>query len=1121
MGQLPKITVFRGIAGSGKTDALLETYRDALRQAQTRQQPGTTLWLTPTVRTQAEIRNRLLTHLSGLMLRPNVFTFDQFAEEVLKFAPEPVAPCTQAMQRILLRRVIGELTADKKIHHFRKIGETAGFLDLVLSLIAELKRSEKWPEDFTAACAKRGNFSADRELSLIYERYQTALHAANVYDGEGRFWSARSALAAGHWGRFSQLTFAAVDGFTDFTSAQYKILELLAQRAETMCLTLLGEKLEHRRDLFAKPNGVLQSLKHLGSVELREFSESLPNQKSAGGKPPRDFGEQTNSVGGTIGQVATHLFVDPREVPRRSDATGLDVIAVAGRINEVRLLAARVKQLLIDGVSPEEVVVAVRDLDEYGELFDEIFTAAGLPIACEMGRVVSRTAPMKGLVNLLTLEVEDWPFARLMALLDSGYFQPDWNEFDERRAVRDVARELRRLQISDGREWMLETLKRYAEALPTSPQDDSPATARRAGDLLKRLSAALDGLRRSHDLEGWSGVLAALCRETGFDRAPLEEMNGESDGRTLGEFTASLLYDAARGERRPTSERTRMSLAEFLAEFVDLIEHQRLPPRHSDAGRVRIVSAEQVRNLEVPHLFLAGLTETSFPRSRSDDCIYSERDRRELNAHDLALGDRSSRAQEELLMFYGIVTRARERLVLTYPNSTEEGQPLSPTPYLKSLCDLFDSSALSLKKEEVLDPVPAADRVLSAADGRVRGMAEALAGSPELYRGVCESQLAARHALHAVDLNVLRFHTRGMTHCEGVLENSRNIDWIRNRFSENHEFSATQLELYAACPFRFLMEHVLQLSPPIDPGIETDYARRGSLVHDLLAELHGASPSEAAGEIPSGSALAAAFIALLDKRMKLRSGSGAVHRALERIERRLLAEWGEAYGGQWEDYLAKLPENAARPFLPAKTETAFGAVRPRSGPGVETAAAAPALPPLVFGADRDAVQVGGRIDRIDVGELEGKTVFTVIDYKTGGRKAEKLDKSIETGRRLQLALYALAVQRLEIVGIKAEPWQIGYWMLSDTGFNSAVENKKRGGGALSGMSAEDWQTHVGNLEIQVQRFADGIRRGAFPVYSDDKQCTASCPYNTVCRVAQIRPLEKSLEKHPVGSGGAE
>ena len=1116
MKNAAKFTVFSGIAGSGKTTALLAIYREALDRALARSRPGTTLWLSPTNRAQAEIKRRLLDDsLPGSLsvaFRPNVFTFDGFAEEILKASPRTVTPLSPAMQRILLRRIVNRLAAKKQLLHFDKIAGTSGFLDLVSAFISELKRAETWPEHFIAACKERGTRPRDRELGEIYAQYQQALLSAGVYDGEGRFWSAREALAAGQWGRFADLDLVVVDGFTDFTEAQYKILELLARKAARTLVSLLGEEPAVRADLFAKTAAVVKRFRQSGTVAIETFPQAGSTVSPDSTLPP------------AISHLTQRMFTNPRDVAPAVDSRGLEVMAVAGTSGEVRYLAARIKDLLLEGTPAGDIVVGVRDLDDYAWLVDEVFSAAGIPFACEAGTPFSRLAPFKALVNVLALEVENWPFRRLMGLLDSGLFHPDWPEWQAGAAVRDVSAQLRRHEFFEGRERILAGLERVAdrlsdEAIPPDPAVEASAlAARRARQLLARLAGVTSELGKTHDLDGWSRVTASLVRELGFDAAPLDgsspDLGFPGEGRRFGEMLTSILFDAARAERVAGIEPAKLTLGEFLDELTDLIERQQLVPRQRDEGRVRVISAEQVRNLDVPHLFLAGLNEKSFPRFRNDDCLYGEGERRELNEHGLSLGLRAQRSQEELLMFYGVVTRARRQLVLTYPVVSDEGQPLLPSPYLSALEGLFDEESLKSRLEEQLDPVPPKERVLSTADARVFGMSEALAGRPGLFRAVCESQSEAVNCLAAIDMNVRRFHTPGFSNFEGLLENPRNIELLAERFSEVHEFSATQLEAYAQCPFRFLLQHVLKKEPPGDPGVETDFGRRGTLVHDVLAELHRllldnretASDTE---PLLSGADVTRMFQDLLEKKLQARASQSQVQQALERIEQRLLAEWGEAYGQQWDEYVAGLPKAGNALLGPTKFETAFGTPRPSKEPGCEPATES--LPALVFGEGSQTVRVGGRIDRIDLGEIDGRIFYTVIDYKTGRRNAGKLD-SVESGRKLQLALYALAVARLEIAGPGGQPWQLGYWHIKETGFSPETRQKQTKAGEPLPMEDAAWEALVETLHQIIPRLAAGLRSGAFPVFNADETCTSGCPYNTVCRVTQIRALPDGMGK---------
>ena len=1102
MGQL--IEVLTGLAGSGKTARLLERYRRALEAAQRAGNPGATLWLTPTNRARNGILEALCDGSVPVLFSPNVFTFHDFAERILVAAPQQVAPLSRTMQRMILRRIVDQVQQQRSLQYFSAIAGTAGFLDLVAAFISELKRSETWPENFLAACAPPGRLprQRDRELAEIYRRYQTALLDHGVYDSEGRFWSACEALKAGEWGAFERLDLVVLDGFSDFTHTQHEILRLLANRARQFVVSLPLEDPPARGDLFAKSNAVADQLRELSQVAVA----TLPGPTDA--SSARD---SSSTMPPAVAHVSRYLFANARSVPRAERAEGIDIVAAAGQQGEVNWLAARVKKLLIEGVRPDQIVIAFRELDEYRDFVVETFEAAGIPSCCAAGVPLDRLPLCRALIQVLQLEAEDWPFRRLMGVLNSSYFQPQWSEKGT-DAVRSVAEVLRRFKLAEGRARILERLDRACREGEESTAADSDRLpvflVQRALKLLERLSLSTESLRQPHDLENWAKCVGSLIAELGFAKEPAEgNFAGVRSAAEDCDHIKRLLFDASKSEQILGGEPIQRTLVQFLQELTDLLKHAESPPETSEAGRVRILSAEHVRNLDIPYLFVAGLTERSFPRRQTDDCLFSESERRELNQRGLKLAHHAERAQEEMLMFYSVVTRARTRLTLSYPAVSADGQPLSCSPYLTALQDLFTPEALKVRLEEQLDPIPATDRVLSNADGRVRGTFEALHRKPRLLRSLAETPGnlgAVEGIVSAAEMHAARFHSPGFSAFEGMLENPDNLAWVANRYSPDHEFSATQLESYASCPFQYFVSNLLSVEPLAIVELETEYGRRGTLVHDVLAELHRTLLSESPAARADSDAIADRFHQLLDERLGARPAGSEVERALLEIERRLLREWGSAYGEQNAGYLAGQPEGLDRPPVPSHFETAFG----KSGRGGddETSRAA-----LVIGEGPEAVQIAGRIDRIDVSMSGGRTVFSVIDYKTGKTRSDRLE-DIQAGRALQLALYALAIVRLELVGADASPLLVGYWHIRDQGFTLGLRSRKKKNGGHAALEEAVWDSLVKILDEIVPKLARAMRSGQFPVFNSDKNCTGWCPYHTGCRVVQIRALPDELAK---------
>ena len=54
-----------------------------------------------------------------------------------------------------------------------------------------------------------------------------------------------------------------------------------------------------------------------------------------------------------------------------------------------------------------------------------------------------------------------------------------------------------------------------------------------------------------------------------------------------------------------------------------------------------------------------------------------------------------------------------------------------------------------------------------------------------------------------------------------------------------------------------------------------------------------------------------------------------------------------------------------------------------------------------------------------------------------------------------------------------------------------------------------WKALRPQVLARLKELVHGIRNGEFPMHSADDNCTSICPFNTVCRVGQVRSLEKT------------
>jgi RecB family exonuclease len=199
------------------------------------------------------------------------------------------------------------------------------------------------------------------------------------------------------------------------------------------------------------------------------------------------------------------------------------------------------------------------------------------------------------------------------------------------------------------------------------------------------------------------------------------------------------------------------------------------------------------------------------------------------------------------------------------------------------------------------------------------------------------------------------------------------------------------------------------------------------------------------------------------------------------------------YRGHWQEFRKPWYEKKVTP-VPHLFEADFGV------PGENVPEA------MTIRVGEVEVRIGGRIDRIDLAEVGGEIGFWVIDYKTG-RAANYVAAQVERFEKLQLPLYALAVERVLLKGRPARPLGLAYWLVTDTGAKPMLPAGKRS--ALAWLADPGkWAKFREQLEAWVATLVTHIRGGDFPLAPRSEHCTDTCQFGPVCRIAQGRSVGK-------------
>jgi len=1158
-----RLVVAIGLSGEPPRDVLLRKYCELLRLGGLGERRQT-LWIAPTQAVARDVRERLALGSTGGLLDPGVTTFAGFAAGVVRDGARPLRAISTLQRRRLVRHVIAQAASEGALQYFAPVGGSSGLVNLVDETISRLRRRDVSANEF--ARQHRRGAPRLRELAGLYVQYEQWLDQQQLIDAEGMFRAARDRMVADS-AVGTGIRLAVVDGFTDFTTPQLAMLRLLAERAQRVIITLPGETGNgERRDLFARTIATrIQLVEELGA-EL-QWEGALPSREAWP----------------ALEHLRRNLFrsyrqLEPVSAATRESLDRIEIIAASSVRAEIEEIARRVKGLLVGGAAPSEVVVAFRSTFDVADRVRQAFDDFGIPYYLDASRRLNATPLVRSVLNVLRLEVEDWPYRRVLHVVGDrslGWWdgvegeggRGKWEGTSSAAARGAVEWLVRQGQLPTGREALLALLGEQEANSSSSPdpidpsppggegigkggsqrslfnnaEDDDPfgeelpptkaasQTSRLLAELdvrgfnsraasmrLRGFAELLNGLPRSATIGRWIEACEKLAKSLGlFEERSLggaraEKVPDTFSARREWAILAEGLRSAAHVDDWAGSEPTKLSLAEFVDLLATTAAELPAPEPRDATGRVQVLSAENMRHLRPRHLFVGGLSELAFPAGRSSG-VDVESDDAE-SPSDAPADARS----DEMLLFFETVTAPRETLTLSYPALDAKAQPLPESPFLVELKRCFGDASitrtvqpLSYEHQHGDAPLSRSDvrrhAVLSAHDTSERKpdvkLLAALVRSPR-YGEVGRSILEGIHAVAG------RSERKTFGAFEGIFVSDAARSRLAGQYGPDYIWSPSRLETYAACPFRFFGEHLLKLEPLPELVLESDLARRGSLLHETLARLYGVINSlNDQGPAPAPEVVARNFQEMLDRVVGERPRRG-LDRALVEIERRQIAAWAEQFARQHDEYSAAWPQLDGA-LKATYFEARFGPKNRRSESTDDATLSTDDPYQLKIGEEQ--VRFTGQIDRIDVGQVGGVTVFNVIDYKTSARQKVD-DAKMRAGTQLQLPLYAMAVAELLLAEQEAVGLSAGYWSIRGKGFGAGA----RSGGPLSLSEIEKgvlreapaWPELKGALIQRIGEIVAGIRQGWFPVFNEDKDCGQYCPLNTGCRIAHVRSLEK-------------
>lgn len=1068
--------VYTSPAGAGKTTTVIQEIIHLKRT-----DPFAPVWvLLPTRLQISTFRNRLLDAAGNAYLGVQFFTFYDLYTYLLDLMQIPQKRVDQSSVYRVMRSIVNQEKAN--LTYFTPIADKPGFVDILVRFIFELKQAHVPPEDFEAYAAQTPD-PKDDDIARIYHAYQHFLRENDLVDREGAGWLALASLEKDHLAshvRDKNIALLVVDGFTQFSPLQARLLNTLKRFSGKTLLTLTHEN-ERATTIHRSYERTLQRL--TGYDDHWAITPLLVN--NIWQAPELTYLEE-------------HFMSEVAEPIPAGDS--LHCIEAPSRAAEVRMVLREVKRLLLAGESPEQIIILARDMNPYIDLVRSVAVRYRVPMIFREGITLAQNPAVSAILDLLTLHTglgTDFRRQAVLDLLRMPYFATPFSDED----VNALERISLRFKVIGGRDQWLDAVElalHEQQEYPLAPlveldEDDESLTATppisddlyvRLLNFFRQITPPATATPREYviwlesllgpdtEANGPPGNLQFFqCVRNTVDRAlsdTIYETNQAvitRDLYALREFRKCVLdllsaYELVKTEPIPWHQ-----FMSDLEKALRFYSSDTVGPQYR-TGHVLATTVFDARGLPHDHVFIMGLAEGSFPAQRSEDPLYSERERQWMNRQGIPVPT-TEHEEDDTSIFYTCAAMAQQCLTISRPTIDSKANPWTPSILWQATTTLLRDAPVS---RETAGMPPS---FASAADENE--LAVAYASHVPLNRqpsGPPSQVPPSRWENIALSRHIEVERRRGQTKYSGMINNPELRRFLIDTLDENHVWSATQFNEYAVCPFRFFARRMLMLEQFQEPVEGLDVMQLGTLQHEILEYIYRRFQHTEMPIIPEQLDHALDILytraedVFKDAPRRLHFSASAVwsreqEEILRRLEALVRADFENNETSPFHDKAGNAPRYIFAVELP------FGLLN---------------SPPAIVDGASGPIRTRGKIDRIDrVGDR-----LYVIDYKSGSNLPTV--KQLEEARNFQMMIYLLAAhQQLDA------SFEIGgglFWSI-------------RRPDKFEWFDADD--EAIATAQIWLHDYVASARAGDFsvsPSRPENGKCMKYCEFTELCRFSR-------------------
>ena len=972
---------------------------------------------------------------------------------------KPFHPISEAASSVFIRQI----SAKTKFRYLSLYREDipAGTLDKIRNVIIEYKRHRISPETLAAEAEKLTGSEKNKALDIadIYKAYQEKCLDLRSYD-LGDIYNGLLKIKPEEFANsltkiYGAVDYILIDGFSEFAKPEIEIINELSHSAK------LFVSIDYQPDndfLFAHLQKTFEQLETIGFAEVKD--QLVP-----------DMNEFHQLIREKLFKVRS-----PKQKKRLSIPPS--VICGQSKENEIELIAKQIKTILLEEkTEPHKICVAFNLVQDYSSIVKDIFTKFGLPFNLTDRTLLQNSAPVIALINFLEITESDYYFNNIFRALNSGFIET--KGIDTANLYRIASEH----KIISGKENWLSSINDALANLIHSGDEDGLAGSRNKLEKAKKdvlkLVEILKPFEKKMTVEEFAKKLSSFIVDSNLAYNVLnigEEK--EKNVRAVAELLNvtneifELMKEELGGEKK-------FPLSFFMEQLRTACGWARFNVKEKSDYGVLVTSLDEIRGLQFDYLFIGGLCDGVLPTRFNPEIFFSGSYKKQAFIHQT----------EERYLFYRALCSWRKKLFLSYHQSDASKETVTSS-FLKDFSALVDTTEISpadfgnylYSQEEVL---------IEAGKNPNTELSSYL--SAEVSFAITKSLEVEKRRTE------IPFGNSAFT---GDILSKDDLAISENEFAEietklreylSKQYSISQLENYAKCPFKYFAERVLGIETIEEPTEDIEAIEMGRLLHSILYEFYTELRKKKIILQQCNDSDFAKAKKLIFQIASKQLESTAFKSPLTFYEKEKILGLG---GNEEESVLFRFIENerkADRDFIPQFFEVGFGRLRSEESDDELTTTEA---------INVDGIKLRGKIDRIEVSEANSS--FNIVDYKLSGTKPSFND--LKKGISLQLPLYLYAAAELLSKKlnrpISANEMFIYSLKYSEEDFGKIKIGLGRNKNAKFNSVEELIENSLGHIKNYVQKISEGKFNLSTLEDRENKVCRF-CQFRKVCRIDEV------------------